>query len=182
ITQNTSVQNVLRQSEESHIEQAMLDDKIMATDWEATQDELIHQVARESYLQWVCETEQQMNNDKSMPSTSYSMTTSGSVIHPLQKTDEDTSPKNPLPLRLDERKDCEFALPFHYDNGASTSANIDDDESLLKQVLAISQFEYIEELKKSNQATHSEEINTTTTVTVNNEDQIAIDNNFDKKL
>jgi endo-1,4-beta-D-glucanase Y len=34
----------------------MLDDKIAATDWEATQEELIQQVARESYLQWLCDT------------------------------------------------------------------------------------------------------------------------------
>ncbi len=33
----------------------MLDDKIAATDWEATQEELIQQVARESYLQWLCD-------------------------------------------------------------------------------------------------------------------------------
>ncbi|CAF1481120.1 unnamed protein product [Didymodactylos carnosus] len=68
IAQNTLIQNTIRQSEESHIEQAMLDDKIMATDWEATQDELIQQVARESYLEWVCETEQQRNKDKSVRS------------------------------------------------------------------------------------------------------------------
>jgi OTU domain-containing protein 5 len=34
----------------------MLDDKIAATDWEATQEQLIQQVARESYLQWLCDT------------------------------------------------------------------------------------------------------------------------------
>jgi OTU domain-containing protein 5 len=50
------IRTALRQSEESHIERAMLDDKIAATDWEATQDELIQQVARESYLQWLCDT------------------------------------------------------------------------------------------------------------------------------
>ena len=50
------MRTALRQSEESHIERAMLDDKIAATDWEATQDELIQQVARESYLQWLCDT------------------------------------------------------------------------------------------------------------------------------
>jgi hypothetical protein len=31
-----------------------------------------------------------------------------------------SSPKNLLPLRLDERKDCEFALPFHYEGDSST--------------------------------------------------------------
>lgn len=54
--QEAVIRTALRQSEESHIERAMLDDKIAATDWEATQDELIQQVARESYLQWLCDT------------------------------------------------------------------------------------------------------------------------------
>ena len=44
----------------------MLDDKIAATDWEATQEELIQQVARESYLQWLCES-------KDNKTVSYSM-------------------------------------------------------------------------------------------------------------
>jgi OTU domain-containing protein 5 len=56
----------VRQSEESHIERAMLDDKIAATDWEATQEELIQQVARESYLQWLCDTKQQHKDNKAV--------------------------------------------------------------------------------------------------------------------
>lgn len=43
----------LKESEESHIEKTMLDDKLAATDWEATQDELMEQITRESYLQWL---------------------------------------------------------------------------------------------------------------------------------
>ena len=75
-----------------------------------------------------------------------------------------------LPLRLDERKDCEFALPFHYQGEASSRSLMrkkfsahrrrllllsldygdddDDDESLMRQVLAMSQIEYVETLKK----------------------------------
>jgi OTU domain-containing protein 5 len=44
----------------------MLDDKIAATDWEATQEELIQQVARESYLQWLCDTKQQHKDNKTV--------------------------------------------------------------------------------------------------------------------
>jgi hypothetical protein len=32
-----------------------------------------------------------------------------------------SSPKNLLPLRLDERKDCEFSLPFHYEGDTSSN-------------------------------------------------------------
>ena len=56
----------LKQSEESHIERTMLDDKLAATDWEATQDELIQQIARESYLQWLCDTNQQNKDNKTV--------------------------------------------------------------------------------------------------------------------
>jgi OTU domain-containing protein 5 len=44
----------------------MLDDKLAATDWEATQDELIQQIARESYLQWLCDTNQQTKDNKTV--------------------------------------------------------------------------------------------------------------------
>ena len=44
----------------------MLDDKMAATDWEATQDELIQQVARESYLQWLCDKNQQHKDNKTV--------------------------------------------------------------------------------------------------------------------
>ena len=35
-----------------------------------------------------------------------------------------SSPRNLLPLRLDERKDCEFALPFHYERDASSNPSM----------------------------------------------------------
>ena len=64
--QESLIRTALRQSEESHLERAMLDDKIAATDWEATQDELIQQVARESYLQWLCDANQQHKDNKTV--------------------------------------------------------------------------------------------------------------------
>jgi OTU domain-containing protein 5 len=42
----------------------MLDDKLAATDWEATQDELLQQIARESYLQWLRDTNQRSQDVK----------------------------------------------------------------------------------------------------------------------
>ncbi|CAF4040867.1 unnamed protein product [Rotaria magnacalcarata] len=64
--QESLIHTALRQSEESHIEQAMLDDKLAATDWEATQDELIQQIARESYLQWLCDTNQKSHDSNTV--------------------------------------------------------------------------------------------------------------------
>ncbi|CAF2630070.1 unnamed protein product [Rotaria sp. Silwood2] len=64
--QESLILTALRQSEESHIERTMLDDKLAATDWEATQNELIQQIARESYLQWLSDTNQQQNDNKTV--------------------------------------------------------------------------------------------------------------------
>ncbi|CAF1160883.1 unnamed protein product [Rotaria sordida] len=138
--QESLISTALRQSEESHIERTMLDDKLAATDWEATQDELIQQITRESYLQWLCDTNQQQNDNKTTLSSNLSSVTTSDEI---SNTNEINSSKDLLPLRLDERKDCEFALPFHYEDNTSSNLN-DDDDSLIRQVLAMSQIEYIE--------------------------------------
>jgi hypothetical protein len=42
--------------------QAMLEDKLRATDWEATNEAIEEQVARESYLQWLRDNEQRNKN------------------------------------------------------------------------------------------------------------------------
>jgi OTU domain-containing protein 5 len=47
----------IKKSEDFQIEQAMLDDKLKATDWEATNDEIMELVAQESYLQWLKDNE-----------------------------------------------------------------------------------------------------------------------------
>ncbi|CAF3181692.1 unnamed protein product [Rotaria socialis] len=73
-----------------------------------------------------------------------------------------SSPRNLLPLRLDERKDCEFALPFNYECDPSSKPKLDDDDddnSLLRQVLAISQIEYVETLKKQQKPPKSDDPN-----------------------
>ncbi|KMQ97656.1 otu domain-containing protein 5-like protein [Lasius niger] len=51
------ISDAVRQSEELQIEQTMLEDKIKATDWEATNEAIEEQVARESYLQWLRDNE-----------------------------------------------------------------------------------------------------------------------------
>ncbi|CAF3043021.1 unnamed protein product [Rotaria sp. Silwood2] len=146
--QESLILTALRQSEESHIERTMLDDKLAATDWEATQNELIQQIARESYLQWLSDTNQQQNDNKTTLSSNLSSETTSDKI-------SNTS-ENLLPLRLDERKDCEFALPFHYDDNTSSNPDLNDDDSLMRQVLAMSQIEYIEKLKQQESSTSND--------------------------
>jgi len=57
-------------------EQQMMEDKIKATDWEATNEAIEEQVARESYLQWLAEQEKQKKNAKNPPAATV---TSGQV-------------------------------------------------------------------------------------------------------
>lgn len=51
------MQEAFQASEEDLVEKAMLEDKIKATDWEATNEAIEEQVARESYLQWLRDNE-----------------------------------------------------------------------------------------------------------------------------
>ncbi|CAF0954080.1 unnamed protein product [Adineta ricciae] len=148
--QQSLIVTALQQSEDSHIERTMLDDKLAATDWEATQDELIQQIARESYLQWLCDTNRQPK-DKQTTSASSSSETASYMT-------KESSTTNSLPLKLEERTNCEFALPFHYEGDPSANSDpISDDETLMQQVLALSQIEYIDTLTK--QKTSSDDAN-----------------------
>ncbi|XP_011497884.1 PREDICTED: OTU domain-containing protein 5-B [Ceratosolen solmsi marchali] len=73
------ISDAVRQSEELHIEQTMLEDKIKATDWEATNEAIEEQVARESYLQWLRDNE--MRKARSASSSSTSTVTSAQNSH-----------------------------------------------------------------------------------------------------
>lgn len=44
----------------------MIDEKLAVTDWEATQDELLQQITRESYLQWLHDTTQRHDENKTV--------------------------------------------------------------------------------------------------------------------
>ncbi|XP_076679826.1 deubiquitinating enzyme A isoform X2 [Andrena cerasifolii] len=73
------ISDAVRQSEDLHIEQTMLEDKIKATDWEATNEAIEEQVARESYLQWLRDNE--MRKARSASSSSTSTVTSAQHSH-----------------------------------------------------------------------------------------------------
>ena len=66
MAEKSLISDALKKSEEFHIEQAMLDDKLKATDWEATNEEIMELVARESYLQWIKD-----NENRNNPRTTY---------------------------------------------------------------------------------------------------------------
>jgi len=62
LAEKNLMSEALKKSEEFHLEQTMLDDKLKATDWEATNEEIMELVARESYLQWLKDNEKRMNH------------------------------------------------------------------------------------------------------------------------
>ncbi|XP_052678620.1 OTU domain-containing protein 5-B-like [Crassostrea angulata] len=66
----TQMRDAVRQSEDVHIEQTMLEDKLRETDWEVTQETIEEQVARESYLQWLKESENHARKQSSPRSAS----------------------------------------------------------------------------------------------------------------
>lgn len=52
------MRDAVRMSEDQEIEQTMFEDKLKTTDWEATNEAIEEQIARESYLQWCRENHQ----------------------------------------------------------------------------------------------------------------------------
>ncbi|XP_062591563.1 OTU domain-containing protein 5-B-like [Saccostrea cucullata] len=70
LADKSQMRDAVRQSEDVHIEQTMLEDKLRETDWEVTQETIEEQVARESYLQWLRDNENQVRRKSSPRSAS----------------------------------------------------------------------------------------------------------------
>lgn len=67
--------DAVRLSEDLEIEQTMFEDKLKTTDWEATNEVMEEQIARESYLQW-CRDNMQKPPQKAMNASSSTVTSS----------------------------------------------------------------------------------------------------------
>lgn len=61
VADRSLLEKAVRLSDEDAIEKAMLEDKLLATDWEATNEAIEEQVARESYLEWLRENENRLH-------------------------------------------------------------------------------------------------------------------------
>lgn len=73
------VSDAVQLSEQLEIEKMMVEDKLKTTDWEATSDVVVEQIARQSYLQFCKENmEKKMNGNKSSTSTVTSTEACGS--------------------------------------------------------------------------------------------------------
>ncbi|KAK4872124.1 hypothetical protein RN001_016248 [Aquatica leii] len=94
------IHDAVRQSEDMLIEQTMLEDKIKATDWEATNEAIEEQVARESYIQFYRDVERRLKADcHSAPSAaagSSSTVTSAVCSSPRTSRRGSVSPKGSM--------------------------------------------------------------------------------------
>jgi OTU domain-containing protein 5 len=83
------VNDAIQISEQFEIEQMMVEDKLKTTDWEATNDVVVEQIARQSYLQFCKE-----NMNKTFKKSSTSTITSTEASCSSIMSSCDTSPNN----------------------------------------------------------------------------------------
>lgn len=93
LAEKTLMDKAVRISEEHELEQAMLEDKIKATDWEATNEAIEEQIARESYVEWLKENEMR-SYKKNGKSASATVTNDGSKSPQEIKSPKTNSPRS----------------------------------------------------------------------------------------
>ncbi|XP_033100476.1 OTU domain-containing protein 5-like [Anneissia japonica] len=84
LADRTLMKDAIKMSENTAIEQTMLEDKVAATDWEATSEAIEEQVARESYLQWLKDNEKRATKNTS---STASATCSSAPVDPPHRRD-----------------------------------------------------------------------------------------------
>ncbi|XP_069501586.1 OTU domain-containing protein 5 isoform X3 [Ambystoma mexicanum] len=153
------MKNAIKTSEESWIEQQMLEDKKRATDWEATNEAIEEQVARESYLQWLRDQEKQARQPRKATATCSSATAAASSgfeewssRSPRQRSSA-ASPEHPdfhsdLPLKPPSPGTVAALALTKPPSPCAPGLNDWDDDEILASVLAVSQQEYLETVKK----------------------------------
>lgn len=87
----------VRLSEQLEIEQTMFEDKLKTTDWEATNEAIEEQIARESYLQWCRDN---LHKNRNATSTSAAASTSATVTSGEAVSDSEASPSKYAIQRL----------------------------------------------------------------------------------
>lgn len=137
------ISDAVRKSEELDIEKTMLEDKLRATDWEATNEAIEEQVARQSYMQWLKDNEKQNKDLGPQSSASASTSTAPSSTSTVPCSPSRHSPSSPRASTLKELE-TEDTLPPEF-------LGLDEweDAGILAKVLATSQQEYLDNLKKA---------------------------------
>ncbi|XP_014481198.1 PREDICTED: OTU domain-containing protein 5-A isoform X7 [Dinoponera quadriceps] len=131
--------------------QTMLEDKIKATDWEATNEAIEEQVARESYLQWLRDNEMRKAVSDavrySKRSPQHQSATQGSHLPP--DFEVKATPQEPVPGSSKEAHASPDIPLFNRLPPEVFGLTDWEDSDILSQVLATSQQEYLDSLKQS---------------------------------
>ncbi|XP_071960309.1 OTU domain-containing protein 5-A-like [Antedon mediterranea] len=85
LADRNQMKDAMKMSETTAIEQTMLEDKVAATDWEATSEAIEEQVARESYLQWLKDNEKRATKNTS---STASATCSSAPVDPPHRREK----------------------------------------------------------------------------------------------
>lgn len=116
--------DAMRQSEETLIEKAMLEDKVKATDWEATNEAIEEQVARESYLDWLRENERRSRQQQR---SGHSATTSSNACElrsPRTTATTSSSARNsPKPSFVEHQRKSPNASPRASTSRSATTSS-----------------------------------------------------------
>lgn len=65
------LQDAQRASEEAFLEEQMLQDKLRAADWENTEDEMLREVAQESFVEYLRRQEEMAQSSKPVRALKY---------------------------------------------------------------------------------------------------------------
>lgn len=101
VADRSLLEKAIRISDEDAIEKAMLEDKLLATDWEATNEAIEEQVARESYLEWLRENENRLHKKFKKSSSPQPTTTAAACSKQHQQ-----SSNNPPSTATDQIAGC----------------------------------------------------------------------------
>ncbi|RWS27629.1 OTU domain-containing protein-like protein [Leptotrombidium deliense] len=170
------MEKAIRVSEEQELEKAMLEDKLRATDWEATNEAIEEQVARESYLEWLRENEKRSMKSKKSKLTASATATAAANTPENQQSPSRLSPKASSSgvndVRSSSSRDFSLVETASFMNQLPpqmlgvTDWETPEEGDIIARVLAQSQQEYLDSLKRSVTSGCSETSNSSESNTV----------------
>ncbi|XP_065359232.1 uncharacterized protein DDB_G0289357 isoform X2 [Calliphora vicina] len=110
----------VRMSEQHEIEQTMFEDKLKTTDWEATNEAIEEQIARESYLQWCRDN---LHKNRNATSTSAAASTSATVTSGEAASDAEASPSKYAIQRLNSNSSSSTVTSSASSSSTTTISN-----------------------------------------------------------
>uniref|UniRef100_T1JSB4 ubiquitinyl hydrolase 1 n=1 Tax=Tetranychus urticae TaxID=32264 RepID=T1JSB4_TETUR len=156
IAEKNLVDKALRISEEHELEKAMLEDKLRATDWEATNEAIEEQVARESYVEWLRENEKRAMKKKSKLTATATATSNQQQISSSPSRSSPKASSSGL-NNNDSRAPKDFGLvetasfvnQFTPQLFGISDWDTTEEQDIIARVLAQSQQEYLDSLKRN---------------------------------